>query len=92
MKRSFWLRAGILSLATGLFLPAIAAAAEPQGAASALEQARGALDRGDLDAARPALAIGAAEALFELALASSASPWALRTSRRCAATRAAPCS
>lgn len=69
MKRRLWLCAGAIALATGLLLPAVAAAAEPQGAANALGQAREALDRGDLDAARPGLATGAAEALFELALA-----------------------
>ncbi|MEO8195204.1 MAG: hypothetical protein ABI689_00630 [Thermoanaerobaculia bacterium] len=69
MKRWLWLCASLSGLASGLFLPARGVAAEPQGAASALAQARGALDRGDLDAARPGLATAAAEALFELALA-----------------------
>lgn len=81
MTRSLWLRASVWSLATGLFLPAFSAAAEPQGAASALDQARGALDRGDLDAARPALAISAAEALFELALAERGEPRAADLAR-----------
>ncbi len=55
--------------AMGLHLSAAGHAAEPPGAAGTLAQARAALDRGDLDAARPALAAVAAEGLFELALA-----------------------
>ncbi len=74
MKRSLWLCASVLGLASGPFLPAVVAAAEPPGPASALAQARGALDRGDLDAARPGLATAAAEALFELALAERGEP------------------
>lgn len=49
--------------------PAGAGAAETQSAAAAQAQARAALDRGELDGARPGLAVAAAETLFELALA-----------------------
>ncbi|MDQ1348285.1 MAG: hypothetical protein QG573_1659, partial [Acidobacteriota bacterium] len=41
--------------AMSLWVPAPGSTAEPQGAVGALAQARAALDRGDLDAARPAL-------------------------------------
>ena len=58
-----------LVAAMALLCPADARAAEPQSGASAQAQARAALDRGELDGARPGLAAAAAEALFELALA-----------------------
>lgn len=57
-----WVTAGLAVSLGPLF------AAEPP-ASTALAQARAALDRGEVDAARPALAISTAEALFELALA-----------------------
>lgn len=72
MMRSRWRWAGAMTLAGGLLATAVATAAEPQGTANALAQARAALDRGDLDGARPVLATAAAEALFELALAERA--------------------
>ena len=70
--RSLWRWTGAMTLAGSLVVPGIAAAAEPQGAVNALALARAALDRGDLDAARPALSTAVAEGLFELALAERA--------------------
>ena len=58
----------LLLAAVGAICPA-AAAAGPQAPAGALAQARLALDRGDVEAARAGLAAAAAEGLFELALA-----------------------
>ena len=58
-----------------------AGAAEPQSAAGAQAQARAALDRGDLDGARPGLSAAAAEALFELALAERGEPRAADLAR-----------
>lgn len=76
MMRSRWRWAGAMTLAVGLVAvsvaPTMAMPADSQAATSALGQARAALDRGDLDAARPGLATAAAEALFELALAERA--------------------
>ncbi len=72
MKRRVWQWTGAVGLMSGLILAvpaAPAAGAGPQGAASAHAQAQAALDRGDLDGARPGLSAAAAEGLFELALA-----------------------
>ncbi|MEO8276058.1 MAG: hypothetical protein ABI639_07545 [Thermoanaerobaculia bacterium] len=57
-------------VASGIF-SASAFAAAPGAAPSALAQARSAMDRGDLEAARPILAATAAAAIFELALTES---------------------
>lgn len=67
--------------AMSLWVPAPGSTAEPQGAVGALAQARAALDRGDLDAARPALSVAAAEGLFELALAERGDPRAADLAR-----------
>ncbi len=65
----------VLVVGGGLLATASAiapAAAEPQAHGSGLTQARAALDRGDVDAARSGLAAAAAEGVFELALAEHA--------------------
>lgn len=54
---------------TGSWLVLILSAAAAWGQSSAISQAQRALDRGDAEAARPALAAAAAESLFQLALA-----------------------
>lgn len=69
MKRSLWRWMAAMVWAVGeLAGPPVASAAEAPAGASGLAQARAALDRGEFDAARPALATYAAESLFELAL------------------------
>ncbi len=68
MKRSQWRWAAARALAFCILLPTAGAAAEAPSV-TALSDARAALDRGDLDLARPVLAAAAAGGLFELALA-----------------------
>lgn len=60
---------GVLLASVGAIGASAAEAAGPQAQVGALAQARLALDRGDVEAARPGLAAAAAEGLFELALA-----------------------
>ena len=68
-------------LALSLFLPVAVQAAAPATAANALAQARAALDRGDLDAARPGLSAAAAAGLFELAMSERGEPRATGLAR-----------
>ncbi len=81
MKRCLWQWTGAVGLASALLQAMPAAAAEPQGAAGGLAQAQAALDRGDLDGARPGLSAAAAEAIFELALAERGEPRAADLAR-----------
>lgn len=74
MKRSGWLWMAAMVLAGELALPQSGSAAEPPAAVGALTQARAALDRGELEVARPVLAAAAAESLFELALSERGEP------------------
>lgn len=67
-------------LALSLFLPVAVQAAAPATAANALAQARAALDRGDLDAARPAC-LQRRRRLLELAMSERGEPRATGLAR-----------